>query len=424
MPRPAAGTAVLLCTALLLTSACTSEPAAPPSDAPVNIGFLAPLSGSAASVGTDTKRGAELAVDIVNGHHPTIPLPLGPGAGLPRLHHAMIKLLAADTAGPRTRGATHVARLVSTEGVVALAGGYESAVTEAASARAEQLKIPYVNGGSSASSLTERGLDWFFRTGPSDLSYGRVVFSLLKERQSKGTSVKRIAVLHTDDQYGNDGSAMIKRFASHIDGKVVADIKVSAQSTDLSSDARAVSASDPDVVLTLLYTPQAVALSASFDRLAYRPPALMAFGGGYADPAFIQKDERVAEGVCSRFAWSSDLARHNPTARAVADLYKQTYKAPMNDDAARAFTAVMTLAQAINDARSRTPADIRSALVNIDVPGRDTIMPWDGVKFDDNHQNIGARGIIEQIQKGRYHVVYPFDVAHARLQWPMADSDG
>lgn len=422
MGRPATTTAILLCTALL-ASACTSEPSVPASHAPVHIGFLAPLSGPAASAGTDTKRGAELAADIVNGHHPSIPLPLGPGSGLTRLHHAKIKLMAADTSGPPTRGADHITRLVSTKDVVAVTGGYESVVTKAASARAEELEIPYVNGNSSASSLTERGLDWFFRTGPSDLSYGRVVFSLLKERQSKGTPVKRIAVLHTDDQYGNDGSAMIKRLASHIDGQVVADIKVRAQSTDLSSHAQAVIASEPDIVLTLLYTAHALALDASFDRLTYRPPALIAFGAGYTDPAFLQKSER-AEGVCSRFAWSSDLAQRNPTAKAVADLYQQTYKAPMNDDAARAFTAVMTLAQAINEARSPTPTDIRSALVNIDIRGRDTIMPWDGVKFDDNHQNTGARGVIEQIQDGRYRLVYPFDVARAQLQWPMTDSGG
>ncbi|MCT9137784.1 hypothetical protein [Streptomyces violarus] len=91
----------------------------------------------------------------------------------------------------------------------------------------------------------------------------------------------------------------------------------------------------------------------------------------------------------------------------------------MNDDAARAFTAVMPLAQAADEAASLSPADIRSALVNLDVPGRDTIMPWDGVKFDDNHQNIGARGVVEQIQKGSYRLVYPFDVARARLRWPM-----
>ncbi|WP_405595788.1 ABC transporter substrate-binding protein [Streptomyces sp. NBC_01410] len=421
MPRPATRTAVLLCAALFLASACTGEPAVPPSRAPVKIGFLAPLSGPGVSVGTDTRRGAELAVQIVNGQYPSMALPLGRGSGLPRLDNAKIRLIAADTSGSVSRGATEVAHLVRTQHVVAMAGGYESAVTEAASARSEDLRIPFVNGGSSASSLTERGLDWFFRTGPSDLSYGRVVFSLLKERQSMGTSVKRIAVLHTDDQYGNDGSAMIERLVSHIDGNVVADIKVGAQSSDLSSHAHAVTASNADVVLTFLYTSQALALRDAFDRLAYQPPALIAFGGGHADPAFIRRDRSAAEGVCSRFAWSADLAERNPTARAVADLYRETYDAPMNDDAARAFTAVMTLAQAINEAGSPTPADIRSALVNIDVPGRDTIMPWDGVKFDDNHQNIGARGIVEQVHNGRYRLVYPFDVARARLRWPMAD---
>ncbi|MDI9889250.1 ABC transporter substrate-binding protein [Streptomyces sp. HNM0645] len=171
------------------------------------------------------------------------------------------------------------------------------------------------------------------RTGPSDLGCSRAVFSLLKERQSKGTSVERLA--------------------SHIDGKVVADVTVSAQSTDLSSQAQAVRASDPEVVLTLLSTPQALALNAALDRLAYRPPALMAFGGGHADRAFPREDERLREGVCSRFAWSSGLARHNPAAKAVADLYRRTYEAPMNDGAARAFTAVMP-----SHRRSTTPGPV------------------------------------------------------------------
>jgi branched-chain amino acid transport system substrate-binding protein len=424
MPKPAAGAAVLLSTALLAATACTAS-----ADVPVrphrtvNIGFLAPVSGPVATVGTDTRRGAELAVEIVNGRYP-IPLPLAKGAGLPRLHNARIKLLVADTHGSTTRGAAEVERLVSDGQAVAVVGGYESAVTEASSARSEELKIPFVNGGSSASSLTERGLDWFFRTGPSELDYGRVVFSMLKERQSTGTSVRRIAVIHQDDQYGNDGAAMIRRLASHVDGHVVADVPVGSGAQGLVAPARAVAQEEPDVVLTLLYTAQALALQESFRSLAYRPKALIAFGGGHADPAFVRTARAGAQGVCSRFAWSADLAGRNPTARAVADLYRKHYRAAMNDDAARAFTAVMTLAQAINSAGSRKPADIRSALVSTDVPGRDTIMPWDGVKFDDNHQNIGARGIVEQVHAGRYRLVYPFDVAQARLEWPMRGDGG
>ncbi|WP_307718006.1 hypothetical protein [Streptomyces sp. V4I23] len=78
----------------------------------------------------------------------------------------------------------------------------------------------------------------------------------------------------------------------------------------------------------------------------------------------------------------------------------------MNDDAARAFAAVMTLAQGIDSGGSATGAVIRSALINTDIPGRGTIMPWDGVKFDDDHQNIGARVVAEQVQDSHYRLVY------------------
>lgn len=423
MPRHAIGVAALLSTALLVTTACTgSSPSQAPST--VSIGFLAPLSGPSASVGADTKRGAELAVEVVNGRHPSIPLPLGPGEGLPHLQHARLKLTVADTNGSTGRGATQVENLVNKRHVAAVAGGYESAVTAVASKRAEKLEVPFVNGGSSASSLTERGLEWFFRTGPSDLGHGQVIFSMLKQVQIDGTAVKRIAVVHTDDPYGSDGAAMIKRLASSVDGEVVADVPVDAGSAKLRDAAQAVKRAAPDVVLTFLYTPQAVALGESLRAAAYRPPALIAFGAGYADPAFLDKAGVAAAGICSRFAWSADLAERNPTAKAVADLYEKTYREPMNDDAARAFTAVMTLAQAVNSARSSAEADIRSALVNTDIPGRETIMPWDGVKFDDDHQNVGARGVVEQVNGGRYRLVYPFDVAQASLKWPMGDSAG
>ena len=46
-------------------------------------------------------------------------------------------------------------------------------------------------------------------------------------------------------------------------------------------------------------------------------------------------------------------------------------------------------------------------------------MPWDGIRFDENHQNTGARGTVEQLINGRYHVVYPNDVAKTSVRWPL-----
>jgi branched-chain amino acid transport system substrate-binding protein len=82
----------------------------------------------------------------------------------------------------------------------------------------------------------------------------------------------------------------------------------------------------------------------------------------------------------------------------------------------------MALAQAVNNARSVDPDQIRAALTALDIPGRDTIMPWDGIKFDDQHQNTGARAVVEQRLDGVWKVVYPKDVAAQEIVWPASEA--
>ena len=54
----------------------------------------------------------------------------------------------------------------------------------------------------------------------------------------------------------------------------------------------------------------------------------------------------------------------------------------MDGTPARAFQAMMTLADAINRAGSTEPEAIQKALQQTDMPPTSLIMPWEGVKFD------------------------------------------
>jgi branched-chain amino acid transport system substrate-binding protein len=45
-------------------------------------------------------------------------------------------------------------------------------------------------------------------------------------------------------------------------------------------------------------------------------------------------------------------------------------------------------------------------------------MPWEGVKFDAQGQNILTRGIFIQTQNGAPATVWPFDFATSKLVWP------
>jgi branched-chain amino acid transport system substrate-binding protein len=90
----------------------------------------------------------------------------------------------------------------------------------------------------------------------------------------------------------------------------------------------------------------------------------------------------------------------------------------MDGTPARAFTAMMTLADAINRAGSTEPEKVRQALIATKLGEGDTIMPWEGIQFDKVGQNTLTRGIFIQTQGGTPKTVWPFELAAEKLVWP------
>jgi branched-chain amino acid transport system substrate-binding protein len=91
----------------------------------------------------------------------------------------------------------------------------------------------------------------------------------------------------------------------------------------------------------------------------------------------------------------------------------------LSDVPARAFTGFMALANAINNAGSTDPEKIRQALVNLDMSSDSLIVPYRGIKFGADGQNEKTRGILMQVQGGKYCTVYPFELAACKLQYPL-----
>jgi branched-chain amino acid transport system substrate-binding protein len=82
--------------------------------------------------------------------------------------------------------------------------------------------------------------------------------------------------------------------------------------------------------------------------------------------------------------------------------------------------AAVQLAEAINRAGSTDPALIRGALLKTNIPEKDLIMPWDGVKFDpDTGQNVLGKGLIVQVHQGQYVTVWPEGLSTKPIVWPM-----
>jgi len=391
-----------------------------PALAQVKVGALYPLSGQVAKSGEDTVNAIKLAVEIINGQYPGLKVPLAAGAGLPNLGGAKIELIAADHQGNPEIGAAEAERLITQQKVVALIGAFHSSVAATSSQVAERLGVPYISGESEATPLTERGYKWFFRTTPSSKTQARDFFTFLRDiNKTANPKVQTIAIVHENTLWGQEFAKSVEGFMKDFpEFKLVADIAYQQGTADVTSEVQKLAALKPDVVFHASYDAEAILFARTYKQYNVSPRGIMAIGAAFGSSAFRNALGADSNYFFVREHWSRDLAKTNPQVAQIAKLYRERYGKDMDGTPARAFTAMIVLADAINRAGSTDPAKIRSALAATDLQASQLIMPWNGVKFDSKGQNQGTRGIFVQTLEGTPRLVWPTDQADAKMIWP------
>ncbi len=403
---------------VLASSFGSAAPAAAQEE--IKIGVIYPLTGAAASTGLELKNAAELAAEIVNTDVKGLALPLAAGVGLPNLKGAKVKLVFADHQGNPQVGASEAERLITQEKVVAIMGCYFSAVTATASQVAERLGVPFLNADSTSSTLTQRGFKWFFRTTPHDELFVQNFFAFLKDvAAKKKAQVKTLAIFNENTLWGSETAKLEEKLAAEQGYKVSEKILYPAKSTQLTSEVQRIKAAGADVVMQSSYLGDAILAMKTYKDLGYAPAALLANDAGFNDSEFLKTLGKDGEYILSREVWALDLGAQKPLIQKANDLLQERHKVNFNGNSARAFTGILTLADALNRARSTKPDAIQKALRETRIPGDQLIMPWDGIEFDETGQNKLGAGIIVQVQGGKYVTVWPFKLASKDIVWPM-----
>ncbi len=385
---------------------------------PVKIGVVYPLSGALASTGKDLRQGVELAVDIINNEYPDLNLPLAKSKGI--LGGRPVQPIFADHEGNPDKGKAEAERLITQEKVVALLGAYNSAVTKTASQAAEQAGIPFLNPESTSAQLTERGFKWFFRTTPHDGTFAENAFQFFKDlNEDKNADIKTVALVYENTDFGKGFAALAKEYAQTYGFEIVEDISYSRNTQDVSAEVQRIKAANPDAVIFVSYVSDAILYMRTFKEQGVAPKVVWANDAGFIASGFLENLGKDGEYIISREVWALDLAKQKPLIAKVNDMYKERYGQDMNGNSARAFTGMLTLADAINRAGSTDPEAIWKALQETNIPGDQLIVPWEGIRFDEKGQNILGRGIMVQVLEGKYTTVWPFDLAAAEVVVPF-----
>jgi len=408
----------LLAIVLALTLAVPALAAAQPRE--VVLGVVYPMSGPAAQAGVDNKAVFEIAAELANGTA-DLPFPFYQRLkGMPGLKGAKVRLIFADHQGKPDVGQAEAERLITQEKVTALVGSWHSAVTATMSQVAERHGVPFMNPESSSPGLTRRGFKWFFRTSPHDEHFTQVMFDFFRDFEKKrGVKLKTLGITYEDTLFGADSGKVMRELAKKHGYEVVLDIQYRAKSTSLQSEVQRLKGANPDVWMPTSYQTDAILFTRTMKELDYNPKMIMTQDAGHISPDFIAAAGKDAEGTMSRAPFSTDLIGKRPVAQALNALYSKRAGKDLYDFPARAFTGMMTLLDAINRAGSTAPAAIQKALIATSIPGDQLIMTWDGIKFDETGQNTLVKGIILQLLGGKYHTVYPFDVATRDVLYPV-----
>ncbi len=413
MPR----SRLLLTTALAATLAVAGLHAARAAD-DILIGAVYPLTGNAAQVGLDARAAFDTEAAIINDAHDPIPMLLGRGGGLPHLGGAHIRIIMADSQNDPQKARSEAERLITQEHVVAIVGSYTSATAATISQVTERYEIPYISCDNSSPTLTKRGLKWFFRPTPNDEMFSKAMFDFFTDvgRQT-GHPVHSVALFYEDSIFGADSSHAQRDLAKAAGIEVKADIKYRANSPTLSSEAGQLKAADADVMMPSSYTSDSILVLRAMHDIGYTPKAIMAQAAGFQEQAFLTGAGPLAEGAMSRSSYAGDAVKARPAIPAVNAMYKAKQGKDLNDNTSRQVTGLMVLADAIDRAGSTKNDALQKALVATDIPGAQTIMPWQGVKFDATGQNVEGTPVIQQIKGGTYHTVWPTEVASVPVVW-------
>ena len=399
----------------------------------IKIGVLYPLSGALATVGRDLQRAAEFtAQELVNNKNPNVDILMAKWGGIPNLGGAKIKLVFADHRGEPDRGADLAKRLIEDEKVVGLMGAYHSSVTKTVSAVAERYGVPMINDSSTSPDLTKRGFKWFWRVTPHDEYFTKDLFELLKgltEGRVKGVSkvpkdqIKNLAYACENTEWGASVGKTIEGYAKEYGFNIVKGILYDSKAPDLTSEAQALIAAKVDNMLFASYLPDSILMIRTLKGMKASARVFWGQNAGFEMADFPKTLGADTNGVLTRTVFITKIARVKRVAGQINELYKKKYGDDLTGATGRSVVGVQTWAYVLNRAASTDRKAIQKACNEIDIPGYELVMPWDGIKFDATGQNIKGRGLIGQYQwkegKAELEIIYPFDLATANMIYPF-----
>ena len=326
---------LLLAMVFSVVGCSSSKPAAPATPATpaaadsktVKIGIVLPLTGSSAEMGKLSKNGIELAINTINAQ-----------GGIKSLGGAKLAPIYADSAGKPETGVTEIERLIIKDKVNALLGPYNSNVAAPTAEVAEKYSMPYMLTNAVADGILQKGYKYVWRSNQSSSGNAIDLIGFLSDVGKKtGKPVKSIALVYESTDWGSSSAEALKKSAKEAGIEVVAAMDYPANTADMTSIIVKLKSVNPEVVIPMSYLNDALLFTRTAAEMKLNS-AILAGGGGFSAPAFVEKAGKSADYVMTLSGWDPDiLGSKSEASKKLNSEYKAKYGSDFSEYSANAW---------------------------------------------------------------------------------------
>lgn len=342
----------------------------------LKIGMVYELTGNTASYGTSAANGAKLAFKEINAG----------GGALGK----QIRIVTADNKGEPSESANAMTKIINQDKVVAITGFTVSSCGIAASAVAEDYKIPFVAAATVNPKVTVdeqsgKVKNYTFRACFIDSFQGSVAADFAKN----GLKAARVAIMIDNSSDYSKGLAQVfKTVFIEKGGQVLAEEAYLQKDQDFKSVLTKIKAQNIDLLYIPGYYEDVGKIIKQAREMAITIPILG--GDAWDSPKLVELGgpQALNNTYFTNFYSVDDT---NPEAQAFAEAYRKEYGQAPDSMAAMGYDAAHLLVDAIKRANSTEAAKIREALA---ATGNFKSVSGD-MKLNETHDAVRGVVIIE-----------------------------
>jgi branched-chain amino acid transport system substrate-binding protein len=330
--------------ALLTATSCGSST----NSSEIVIGEYGSLTGTAATFGTSSRNGIDMAIDEVN----------KAGGVLGK----KIRVIVEDDQTKPEEAQTVVTKLISKDRVVAVLGEVASSRSLAAAPVAQQNQVPMISPSSTNPKVTQVG-DYIFRVCFIDPFQGLVMAKFATNTMK----VKNVAILRDikNDYSVGLADVFIENFTK-MGGKIVTDQSYSEGDTDFSAQLTSIKSANPQAIFVPGYYTEVGLIARQAKKLGLN--ATLMGGDGWDSPKLIEIGGEALNGTYFSNHYSVDDP--SPAIRKFVADYKARFNEVPDALAALAYDAANILFEAMRKANSTEGPKLRDAIAQTtDFPG-------------------------------------------------------